>query len=80
VVSEWVPDTSSPNVTKREADNVGSEDHRQFSLLTGSGTSSASIDLLMCDRTPHKFGGIDGQSDEEENQTQGRGVDESDAC
>jgi hypothetical protein len=34
----------------------------------------------MRDRTPHKFGGIDGQSDEEENQTQGRGVDESDAC
>ena len=33
----------------------------------------------MRDRTPHKFGGIDGQSDEEENQTQGRGVDESDA-
>jgi hypothetical protein len=45
-----------------------------------TGTSSASIDLLMRDRTPLNFGGIDGQSDEEENQTQGRGVDESDAC
>ena len=33
----------------------------------------------MRDRTPHKFGGIDGQSDEEENPTQGSDVDESDA-
>jgi hypothetical protein len=34
---------------------------------------------FLGDRTPHKFGGIDCQSDEEENQTQGCGMDESDA-